>query len=109
MVGEDTESGMITTSQAVAQGKAVIDGGATRTIGCIAALERVAELNASIRGNSGIEKLDLSERPVFGFGNSSKNRCASTMAGQMGSLKVHALDQGGAPVLLSVLFSHSVG
>ena len=102
MVGEDTESGMITTSQAVAQGKAVIDGGATRTIG-----------NGFKRGNSGIEKLDLSERPVFGFGNSSKNRCASRaglqvpMAGQMGSLKVHALDPGEAPVLS--LFSHSVG
>eukprot|EP00435_Cladocopium_sp_Y103_P067611 s899_g30.t1 len=102
------EQGMITTSQAVDQGKAVIDGGATRTIGSIAALERVAELNASKRGNTGIERLDFSERPIFGFGNSSKNRCASTaslqvpMAGQVGSLKVHALDQGEAPVLLSV-------
>ena len=36
----------ISTSQVVAQGKAVIDGGATRTIGSITALEQVAMLNA---------------------------------------------------------------
>ena len=40
VVGEDTETGMITTSQAVSQRKAVIDGGATRTIAFIAALEQ---------------------------------------------------------------------
>lgn len=68
------------------------------------ALERVAELNARKHGDSGVEKIDLEDRPVFGFGNSSRNQCASTaslrvpMAGQYGSMKVHAL----APILLSI-------
>ena len=102
------EISMITTSQVVAEGKAVIDGGATRTIGSIAALEKVAELNASRHGDSGVEKVDFSDRPIFGFGNSCRNRCASTaslkvpMAGKFGSMRVHALDQGEAPILLSV-------
>jgi hypothetical protein len=92
----------------VAQGKAVIDGGATRTIGSVTALSQVAELNEKKRGVTGVEQVDLNERPVFGFGNSSKNRCVSTaslsvpLGGKCGSMKVHALDQGSAPILLSI-------
>ena len=36
---------LLSTSEVVAQGKAVIDGGATRTIGSVTALSQVAELN----------------------------------------------------------------
>jgi len=97
----------VTTAHVVAQGKAVLDGGATRTIGSIEALENLANINVEKTGHTGIEKVDLSERPVFGFGNSSKNQCASTasvsvpMGGKLGMMKVHALDQGSAPILLS--------
>ena len=65
----------VTTAHVVAQGKAVLDGGATRTIGSIEALENLANINVEKTGHTGIEKVDLSERPVFGFGNSSKNQC----------------------------------
>ena len=99
----------VTTAQVVAQGKAVLDGGATRTIGSIEALqENLANINVEKRGHTGIEKVDLSEKTVFGFGNSSKNQRASTasvsvpMGGKLGMMKVHALDQGSAPILLSV-------
>ena len=69
----------VTTAQVVAQGKAVLDGGATRTIGSIEALqENLANINVEKRGHTGIEKVDLSEKTVFGFGNSSKNQRAST-------------------------------
>ena len=60
------------------------------------------------RGTDGLKDLDMSDRPSFGFGNSSRDRCASTaslsvpMAGKESVLKVHALDRGEAPVLLSV-------
>lgn len=98
----------LSTSQVVAQGKAVIDGGATRTVGSIEALEKVVALNQARHGAPGVEKIDFSDRPVFGFGNSSRNQCASTaslrvpLAGQHGTMKVHALDQGEAPILLSI-------
>lgn len=104
----NVEEDYLTTNQAVAAGKAVIDGGATRTIGSIEALEQLTDINMSKRGCTGIDKVDLADRPVFGFGNSSRNRCASTasvsvpMNGRLGSLRVHALDQGSAPILLSV-------
>ena len=106
--GSEEPHSLLTTSQVVAQGKAVIDGGATRTIGSIAALEKVAALNSEKRGNTGVMNIDFKDRPVFGFGNSSKNQCASTaslsvpMGGQCGTMRVHALDQGEAPILLSV-------
>ena len=105
----------ISTQDVMLQGKAVIDGGATKTIGSIAALSRVADLNESIRGDSGVQQVDLADRPVFGFGNSSKDQCASTasllvpLGGKMGALKVHALDKGQAPVLLSISSLRSLG
>ena len=43
----------------------------------IEALENIANIKVAKRGHTGIEEVDLSERPVFGFGSSSKNQCAS--------------------------------
>ena len=105
----------LSTDGVVSQGKAVLDGGATRTIGSIAALEQVASLNAEKRGTTGVSKIDFEDRPVFGFGNSSRNQCASTaelsvpLGGRNGTLKVHALDQGSAPILLSVHSLRALG
>ena len=98
----------LSTREVMEQGKAIIDGGATRTIGSVEALARVVDLNQQLRGISGIKEVDLSDRPVFGFGNSSKDQCVSTaslevpLAGNMSTLKIHALDKGSAPVLMSV-------
>ena len=115
MVGTDAlqacvekESSFLSTKEVVHQGKAVIDGGATQSIGSTHALSRILELNELKRGTDGLKDLDMSDRPSFGFGNSSRDRCASTaslsvpMAGKESVLKVHALDRGEAPVLLSV-------
>lgn len=105
---DDSEGNFLSTSEVVSQGKAVIDGGATRTVGSIAALEKVVDLNTLKRGVTGVGSVDFGDRPVFGFGNSSKNQCASTtdlevpLGGATGSLRVHALDQGSAPILLSI-------
>ena len=98
----------LTTAQVVEEGKAVLDGGATRSIGSIYALSKVLELNEARRGEDGLKELDMEDRPSFGFGNSSRDRCASTASlavpwnGAEKVLKVHALDKGTSPVLLSI-------
>ena len=86
-----------TTRDAVMQGKAVIDGGATKTLGSVVALEQVMKLNLEKKGNAGLQSLDFQDRPVFGFGNSSRDQCVSTASmsieanGQPGQVRVHAL------------------
>ena len=98
----------VSTAEAVYQAKAVIGGGATRTLGSVSALERVMALNQESTGMNGIESIDLQDRPVFGFGNSSKEQCISTAQvavqadGRAGHLRVHALDKGEGPILFSV-------
>jgi hypothetical protein len=98
----------LTTAQAVATGRGVIDGGATKTIGSVYALERIMSLNQTKKGSPGVQSVDTQECPVFGFGNSTEERCVSTLAldlqagGRQGQLKVHALDRGAGPVLISV-------
>lgn len=98
-VGTDDEN-RLTTSQ--------IDGGATRSIGSTYALSKVLELNESKHGRDGMRDLDLNDRPSFGFGNSSRDQCVSTVSLDVpwnqgaGVLKVHALDKGTSPILLSI-------
>ena len=100
-----------TTLEAVYQGKAVLDGGATRTIGSVKALERIMELNYQNNG----EGLNLEDKPTFGFGNSTRNQCVSTAAfriqadGREGQLQVHALDSGEGPVLFSISSLRALG
>ena len=104
-----------TTSQVVQQGKAVLDGGATRTLGSVVALERVMEINQEKNGASGLASLNLTDRPVFGFGNSTTNQCVSTAAmkieadGKEGHVNIHALDSGEGPILFSISSLRSLG
>lgn len=107
--------GLISTADAVVQGKAVIDGGATRTLASVTALEHIMSLNANQKGHNGILGVDLQDRPTFGFGNSSKDQCLSpaslqiSAGGRDGCLKVHTLNRGEGPVLLSVDSLRSLG
>ena len=88
-------------------GYGVLDGGATKTMASIKALECLEE-KCKEKDHQGISKVDLSEQPTFGFGNSHRGRCVSTCYFKVPtkekpmSLKIHALDQGNAPVLISV-------
>ena len=92
-----------TTAEAVAEGKAIIDCGATKSLGSAHALEQVMRLS-----NNGVSTVDTSNQPVFGFGNSSEDRCLSTLhlnlkaGGRPGLLKVHALDKGCPSVTFGV-------
>ena len=105
----------ISTSQAMEQGKAVIDGGATRTLGSVKAVETLMALNQGNTGSDGLAKLDTEQRPTFGFGNSSRNQCLSTAwmriqaEGKPGELKIHTLDQGTGPILFSIETLRSLG
>ena len=109
------DDAFLSTPEVVSQGKAVLDGGATRTIGSVVALEAVLNKNQECRGSSGLQSVDLEDRPVFGFGNSSKDRCLSTASlsvaadGKAGSLKVHALDRGDGPILFSIESLRALG
>ena len=100
----------ISTADAVEAGKAVLDCGATKSLGSVVALENIMK-----RSQHGVSRVDVNDRPLFSFGNSSEDQCVSTLhlkvaaAGRPGVIKIHALDRGSAPVLLSVNALRSLG
>eukprot|EP00435_Cladocopium_sp_Y103_P069442 s548_g33.t1 len=115
-VTEDQERALlVSTQEAMQQGKAVIDWGATRTLASVTALEKIMEINANTKGETGLHRLDPELRPTFGFGNSSSDQCLSTAwmkisaGGRNGQLKIHALDKGSGPVLFSVETLRALG
>ena len=73
-----TESKGLSTSEAVRRGMAVLDGGATRTMASAHAIEQLAAWNQQHFNQSGITKVDATDTPVFGFGNSETAKCIST-------------------------------
>ncbi|CAE7632904.1 unnamed protein product [Symbiodinium sp. CCMP2456] len=72
------------------------------------ALEQLMAVNVAAYGDPRVLDVDKDDRPVFGFGNSSTDRCTSTVrmglqAGpRQGAVQVHALDKGDGPILLSI-------
>ena len=108
-------SAYITTQQAMNQGKAVLDGGATKTLASVTALERIMELNVNKTGGHGIQDVNVDDRPTFGFGNSSTEKCISTAnlgiaaGGRQGVLRVHTIDKGEGPLLFSIDALRSLG
>ena len=94
----EAQNRKVTTSEAMAAGKAVIDCGATKSLGSVRALENLMKLS-----KHGVCQVDTADRPVFGFGNSSEDRCVSTLrlkiqaSEKPGIMKIHALDRGAGP------------
>ncbi|CAE7241426.1 RE1 [Symbiodinium sp. CCMP2592] len=111
----EENSAYMTTQQAVKDGWCVLDGGATRTLGSINAVQNVLDKNLATEGNTRLLSVDPKRKPTFSFGNSSENRCASTIelgiqaAEKQGRLTIHTLDEGNGPVLLSVASLRSLG
>ena len=103
-----TNQGSWTTAEAVRNGVAIIDGGATRTLASVTALENLMAANRAAHGDARVTDVDLQECPTFAFGNSSSDTCLSTVQmgitaeGKSGALKIHALDKGEGPILLSI-------
>ena len=97
-----------TTQEAVLAGCAVIDGGATKTLGSVAAIQAVMDQNLGKHGESRIQAVDPQNQPQFGFGNGSQDKCISTTQLKVtandrpGALQIHALDRGQGPILLSI-------
>ena len=84
-------------------GKAIVDCGATRSIGGIAALESLGRL-------LGPEQItiDFDNRPWFTFGNGSRQRVMSratfhvTAGRRTGKVNIYVLDAPNTPILLSI-------
>ena len=98
----------MSTHEAVEKGMGIIDGGATRTLGSVYALEKLMAQNVEKHGENRILGVDPDNTPTFGFGNSSKDKCLSTTQvgiradDKPGVLQVHTLDKGTGPILVSV-------
>ena len=105
----------LTTAEAVRRNMAVVDGGATQTIGSAAAVEAVMQGNTAKRGTSGLKSVDNTSPPVFSFGNSTENRCLSTArlqvyaGGVPGEMQIHTLEEGESPILMSIETLRKVG
>ena len=90
----------LSTQDAITAGMAVIDGGATKTVASVAAVEALMDRNQEVRGTNGLRSVDTGNRPTFSFGNSSANQCVSTAQvairadGKPGILNIHAISQG---------------
>ena len=108
------EGTLLTMNAILDAGKAIIDGGATSTVGSIDAMDRIAELNLS-QGLSRMCEVNLEEKPSFRFGNNGRKTCLSTaqlpvpLGGAVGQMKVHVHDVPGQPVLLSIAALRSLG
>lgn len=93
-------------------GMAIIDGGATSTVGSVDALEKIQEIN---REQGKDRPCSLEERPSFRFGNNGRKTCMSTahlpvpLGGVMGNMRVHVHDVPGQPVLLSIAALRHLG
>ncbi|CAE6969386.1 RE2 [Symbiodinium sp. CCMP2592] len=105
----------LTTQEAVSQGLCVVDGGATQTVGSVAAVEAILAMNKKKHGSNRLTAVSTSDPPTFSFGNSTENKCLSTASlkvsagGNPGELRIHTLDHGQSPVLLSVEALRNLG
>ena len=96
------------TAEAVEEGYAIIDGGATKTLGSVHAVEALLRCNQAKHGDARLSEVDQDNQPLFGFGNSTEGRCLSTCkvgvtaGGHNGQVQIHTLNQGVGPILLSI-------
>ena len=77
-------------------------------MGSLHAVEALISHNMAKHGVTNVNKVDLQERPTFGFGNSMKSQSMSTCYMRVPSekqamqLRLHVIPEGKAPVLLSI-------
>ena len=95
-------------------GKAIIDGGATSTVGSVDALDRIRSINWD-KGKRQDIPIDNQERPSFRFGNNGKTTCVSTaqlnvpLHGADSTMRVHVHEVPNQPVLLSIASLRKLG
>eukprot|EP00435_Cladocopium_sp_Y103_P028669 s2868_g7.t1 len=106
---------LMSTSEATKLGYGIIDGGATKTLASVAALESLMQQKEEKHHDGRILSVNTEDQPVFGFGNSTKDRCISTTTvgikanDKNGHLTIHALDKGDGPILLSIVTLRALG
>ena len=106
---------IMTTAEAVREGYAILDGGATRTLASVHAIECLMKQNQALHGDARIHDVDVDNTPTFGFGNSSSDRCVSTVSvdlkadGKDGEITIHALNKSEGPISLSVATLRKLG
>ena len=98
----------MSTADATRLGYGVIDGGATKTLASVAALEAFVNQNLNKHQDGRVLQVDTTNKPLFGFGNSTKDKCLSTTTmgitadQKAGQLTVHTLDKRDGPILVSI-------
>ena len=118
-LGEPSEEAMsqeaaLMLSSLTESGKAIIDGGATSSVGSLDAMEQLGNLNLARYQEDGIE-IHTEEKPSFRFGNNGRTQCLSTatlkvpLGGKTGLMKVAVHNIPGQPVLLSIASLRSLG
>ena len=99
---------------AVCQGKAIIERGATSSLGSTEALSRVRELQWQRQGKDPLRDI-TGERPDFKFGDNGKLTCISTaqiavpFGDQKGKMNIHLHECSGQPVLVSAKSLRNLG
>ena len=108
------EATFLSLEQIVREGKAIIDGGATSSLGSEEAMQHIAQLNWEKRGADGIDIIP-EDTPSFRFGNNALHTCMATALLKLptkdvnSQMKIHLRDIPGQPVLLSVRSLRSLG
>ena len=112
--GDGSEDAFMTLNALTAAGKAIIDPGATSSVGSVEALEQIGRINLEKYQRDGIE-VDVTNTPSFRFGNNGKTTCMSTatvnvpLDGQLGQMKIAVHEIPGQPVLLSIAALRKLG
>ena len=108
------EANLMALGQIIKEGKAIIDGGATSSLGSEDALQQIAVLNWEKHGDDGIEIVP-DDKPAFRFGNNGRHECMSTallklaVGEQESKVRIHLHDIPQQPVLLSVKGLRALG
>ena len=90
----EDEKILMTLEDVIRQGKAIIDGGATSSLGSEEAVRQVAEMNWRRSGHDGLE-IDPDDKPNFCLGNNGRQSCLSTakvavsLGEHQGTMNVH--------------------
>ena len=109
-----SETGFVALEQIAREGKAIIDGGATSSLGSEEALQSIAQLNWIAHGDDRIQIIP-DERPAFKFGNNGRHTCMATAMLRLpitkpkSQMKIHLHDISGQLVLLSVRSLRALG
>ena len=104
----------LSLSQILAEGKAIIDGGATSSVGSSEALDQILNLQAANAWTPQVE-VEVQNQPNFRFGNGGQKQCLSTaklavpLGETSGTMNIHVHDIDGQPVLLSISALRTLG